>query len=491
MTDAALDATPSAGAPTGDRPLTVGLLALAVGVISIPWSGHVDDVDAQFYRVLTRHLVEDHTWINLRFLPALFPAFREHVPFGFWPWVVADRLFGEQALGPVSALFTLATLYLVLRLGRRLGGNWVAVPAAVVLIATDSFLLIGGRSRLDPLLYLLTTASMFPVLADPQPRLRRWMLGALLAAGGALVKGPFGLLPFAAATTAAALQLRSWRWLLAGSALTLAAAGPLVAFLLYERTFGDPTWWTAYVDAQLLASARGARPTGHRPWIFPFQTLLTRFWPGLPLVALGIWPVLRRWGSPAQLRLTLATALILAGLVLPGRKVWNHVLIAYPLLGLLAGFGAAPLLRRLVAWRPGILPAARRSLPVLAAVALALSVVGAGRWFFRPCVLQVEFAGPLAQLRPGDRIAVLAHFEPWAMVSMVAAETPFWPEPTRTPAWSAAMPLYTEPARMLDWSVETGPPAMLVRDDATADIGPPPPPWRLAARARGWSLLLR
>jgi 4-amino-4-deoxy-L-arabinose transferase-like glycosyltransferase len=136
----------------------LALLALASGLVSIPWWGHVDDVDAQFYRVVTRHMVQDDTWLRLRFLPRLFPTFREHVPFGFWPWAAADRLLGEWALGPLSALFTLATLMLVLRLGRRLGGEAVAVPAVMVLIATDSFLLIGGRSRLDPLLYLFTTA---------------------------------------------------------------------------------------------------------------------------------------------------------------------------------------------------------------------------------------------------------------------------------------------------------------------------------------------
>src|SRR5262249_9361517 len=55
----------------------LALLALATGLVSIPWSGHVDDVDAQFYRVVTRHMVQDDTWLRLRFLPRLFPTFRE------------------------------------------------------------------------------------------------------------------------------------------------------------------------------------------------------------------------------------------------------------------------------------------------------------------------------------------------------------------------------------------------------------------------------
>lgn len=459
--------------PSWTTRLAWAVLLLAAGVISIPWSGHVDDVDAQFYRVLTRHMVEDHTWFNLRFLPRLFPTFREHVPFGFWPWVVVDRAFGEGALGPLSGLFTLATLFLVVRLGRRLGGNALAVPAALVLVATDSFLLIGGRSRLDPLLYLFTTASMLPVLGDEAPTLRRWILGAAFAAAGALVKGPFGLLPYAAAVSSVALQQRSGRWLLAGAGLTLAAAAPVGAFLLWQRFRGDGTWWSLYVEAQLVASALGDRPTGHRPPWFPLQTLLTRFWPGLPVVFLGMWRIVRGQASRGERRVLIAAVLILLGLALPGRKVWNHTLVVYPLLALVAGSGVAPWVRSWVRARPDRAPRLTAILGGMAAVALMLSVLGIGRWFYRPCVVSTEFAPALARLSPGDRIAVLALLEPWGMISIVATETPYLPEPAFQP----------------DWSEATGPRAMLVRDDTP--LGPIPPPWKVVARARSWTLLER
>jgi 4-amino-4-deoxy-L-arabinose transferase-like glycosyltransferase len=450
----------------------IALLALAAGVVSIPWSGHVDDVDAQFYRVVTRHMLQDDTWFRLRFLPRLFPTFREHSPFGFWPWAAADRLFGEGSLGPVSALFTLATLMLVLRLGRRLGGEAVAVPAVLVLVATDSFLLIGGRSRLDPLLFLLTTASLLPVLSDT-PTARHWAVGATFAALGTLVKGPFGLIPFAAGTAAVALERRSWQWLLAGAGLTLAAALPLGGFLLYQRLAGDRSWWSLYVEAQLLASALGERTRGNRPPWYPLGSLAGRFWPGLPLVFLGLWPVLRRRATPAQTRLAVTTVLVLVALMLPHRKVWNHGLIAYPLLGLLAGFGVAPWVRRIARQRPELRPWGLRTLGILAAVAWAFSLLGAGRWFFQPCLVANEFAPALGRLAPHDRVAVLAQLEPWGMISIVATETPLDPEPATQP----------------DWSVVTGPRAMLVRDDTP--VGPPPSPWHVEGVARGWTLLLR
>jgi hypothetical protein len=171
--------------------------------------------------------------------------------------------------------------------------------------------------------------------------------------------------------------------------------------------------------------------------------------------------------------LALTTLLVLVALMLPHRKVWNHGLIAYPLLALLAGFGVAPWMRRIVRQRPEFRRWGLAALGVMAAVAWGLSLSGAGRWFHPPCVVAQEFAPALARLAPHDRVAVLAQLEPWGMISIVATETPLDPEPAATP----------------DWSVATGPRAMLVRQDTP--VGPPPSPWHIEGIARGWTLLLR
>src|SRR5262249_34071038 len=157
-----------------------------------------------------------------------------------------------------------------------------------------------------------------------------------------------GLIPFAVGTTAVALEQRSWRWVLEGLALTGAAAVPVGSFLLYQRLAGDRTWWSLYVEAQLVASALGERTRGNRPPWYPLTSLAGRFWPGLPLVLLALWQVLRRRAPPAQTRVALTAVLILLALMVPHRKVWNHGLIAYPVLALLAGFAVAPWVRRLV-----------------------------------------------------------------------------------------------------------------------------------------------
>jgi hypothetical protein len=45
-----------------------------------------------------------------RCLTHLYPHFREHLPFGFWPFAVAVAAFGERAPPAVVALFSLLTV---------------------------------------------------------------------------------------------------------------------------------------------------------------------------------------------------------------------------------------------------------------------------------------------------------------------------------------------------------------------------------------------
>jgi hypothetical protein len=159
-----------------------------------------------------------------------------------------------------------------------------------------------------------------------------------------LVKGPFGLVPFVAAGGARALADRSARplvWTMAGA---LAAAAPLGLFLAADRRWLHAGWWEGYLLHQVIASAEGLRPDGRFGLLAPLPLIAGRFWPGLPLVALGIVLAFRR-DREARLLCSFC-ALMLAELCLPARKVWNHELVAYPGLALLAAAGARPLCAR-------------------------------------------------------------------------------------------------------------------------------------------------
>jgi 4-amino-4-deoxy-L-arabinose transferase-like glycosyltransferase len=456
-------------------------LVIATAVLVAPWGGHVDDTDAQLYQVVARHMVQDGRWLDLRYLSEVHAQFREHLPFGFWPWAAAIRLLGERALAPLAALFTFCTLLLVGWVAKRVGGWSMATVAVLVLGTTESFIVYGGRPRLDPLLLLLVVASLAPVLAFP-PSARRWLLAALFAALAALVKGPFGLLPFFAAGLAVAWQSRSVRWAGAAVGLTALAAVPVTAFLLGDRVWGHGTWWKGYVDVQLLASATGERGDGLEPPWFPFATVAGRFWPGLPLVALGL---LRAAGWPKQLdpgvpptprlarRLALTALLVLLGLAIPERKVWHHALVAYPVLALLAGAGAAPFLRRWLSTE-GRRRGALAALATLAALSVAFVVVGGGAWVWKPCVLAAEFREPLDGLSPGDVVLVVSEPTHWRLVAGLAAE------------------LQLEPflERRLTEGADHGARLALVETHLLPSSALPPP-WREAGEARGWVLLRR
>jgi 4-amino-4-deoxy-L-arabinose transferase-like glycosyltransferase len=456
-------------------------LVLAAAVLAAPWTGHVDDTDAQLYQVVARHMAEDGSWLDLRYLPGIHPHFREHLPFGLWPWAAVVRVAGEEPLPYLAGAFTFATLLLVAWVGRRLGGWTMATGAVLVLGTTESFIIYGGRARLDPLLLLFVTGSVAPLLGWP-PSARRWLLGALLAALATLVKGPFGLIPFLAAAVARAFELRSVKWLALGAGLTLLAGAPVLTFLLADRTWGTGTWWHGYVVDQLLASATGGRGDGLEPPWFPFATVATRFWPGLPLVALGLFRAagLPRGVDPAEAptprvarRLALYCLLVLAGLALPERKVWHHALVAYTGLGLLAGAGAAPLLR---SWlRSG---ARRRAalavLSVLAAATVGFDLLGGGRAVWRRCVPADEFRPEFDRLAPGEPVLLVSEPPHWRIAAALAAERRLEPWMERRLAAGA-----DHGARLALVEAHLMPPAPL------------PGPWREVGAARGWVLLRR
>ncbi|MFL5356772.1 ArnT family glycosyltransferase [Archangium sp.] len=404
-----------------------------LGLTSATWWPHSDLGDSQLYQVVSRHMVEDGAWLSLRYLPDVHPRFFEHLPFGFWPFALVIRLFGEPALRPLCALFSLGTLLLTSAVARRAAGTWAGATAMLVLAFPDGFFIRGGHPFLEPLLLLLSTASALPVLLGV-PRARDWFVCGVLAAGACAVKGPFGLLPFAGATVARALVERSWKVFVIGSLVGLAATVPTVLFLV---THAD--WWEGYVRHQVLASASGERTDGQLSWYLPWRTVVSRFWPGLPLLATGGVLAL---GRPARAFrsllpegtrdeagvrrsarvLLLASLFVLTALCIPGRKVWNHSLVVFPLLAMLVGVGVGPWLEARLA-SPGRARKARLVLAGLALVVLGASAAGAGRLLFPPpCPASGALAAQLADVPPGASVLVVSPRAEWTTVAAFAVE---------------------------------------------------------------------
>lgn len=461
-----------------------GPLAWAVlvflGLTTSTWWTHTDLGDSQLYQVIARHMVEDDSWLTLRYLPDVYPRFFEHLPFGFWPFALTIRLLGEPALRPLCAAFSLGTLLLTGLVARRAAGTWAAVTAMLALSLPDGFFIRAGQPFLEPLLLLLATGSAVPLLLGP-PRARDWLVCGLLATAACAVKGPFGLVPFAGATVARALVERSGKVLLLGTLVGLASTLPTVLFLVFHTE-----WWEGYVRHQVLASATGARSDGQLAWYIPFRTVVSRFWPGLPLLAVGGVLALGRPArtfrallpdstpDPERVQrttrvLAVASLFVLTALCIPGRKVWNHSLVAFPLLAMLAGVGLGPWLEARLA-APERARRARLGLTVFALGMLGASVAGAGRHLFpQRCPASGPLAPLLANVPPGAPVLVVSPEHEWTVLAAFAVERRW--QPRRVP--------------------ELGPESSEARVAFVTDGAPVAPGWHEVGRDGRWRLLRR
>jgi 4-amino-4-deoxy-L-arabinose transferase-like glycosyltransferase len=464
-------------------------LLVCAGFLLLNRRGHVDDGDAQVYQVVARHMAEDHAWLDLRYLPSVFPKFREHLPFGFWPSAATIRVFGEGALVPLSVAWSLGTLLLTGWIGFQLAGAEVGAFAMLILGTTASFFESGSRPRLDPPLLFFATAAAAPILVAARARRQpgegatplpssAWLLAGLLGAVAALIKGPFGVVPLAAAVLARARIDRASRTLFIGVGCVVLAALPAVLFLTANHLSGDDSWWVGYMHDQILASASGVRTDGVSAWWYPLRTLAGRFWPGIPILGVGLVVAARGARSqdthdaagPGAIRLFgFCSLFTIATLCVPTRKVWNHALVAYPFLSLFAAATWGPLLSRLCERRPRLVVA------VLGATATAVwigAVSGLGaKTLPEPCVVSREFATALAPLPPGTPVLVVAAQPDWRLIAELACERRLNPAPS--PTWTAP------PGPAPEWAI------------VSAESEAPPEGWSEVRRARGLRLLTR
>ena len=449
--------------------LAVCLIAAAL-LLAPQLAGHVDDLDAQLHRTVVKHMVQSGHWLDLSCAPGLFPTYREHLPFAFMPFALGLQLLGPWGLDLVGLIFSLGTITIVMLCGYQLSSPGAALIAALTLTLTESFWHWGARVLPDPLLWFFATGAAVLVLPKELSR-RRWLLAGLMASLGALVKGPFGLAPLACAATAAAIVDRAPRKLVLGALVTLGALLPLTAFLVADHLWLHLGWWEGYGRNQLLASAIGLRADGSGGGFFlPFLVTLTRFWPGLPLVAVALWHAAKPEERFARL-LGLLSLLLLGILCLPSRKWPNHTWVAFPFLALLAGEGA----RRWLGFWPGIRPWAARlsmGLSMAAVLTIAASAAGLGRLVQPPpCVISTSFHEQLNRLPPGSDVLVVAPETEVRLIASILDETTLSP-------WSA---------RELELSGRDYQ-AAFIREPASPPL---PPGFAEAGRAGGWTLLVR
>lgn len=393
-------------------------LALVVGLLTLGNAAfrHDDDTDSQLYSVVARNMVRDGTWFDLRYAGNVHPQFREHLPFGLWPGAIAWRIGGLAAVKVMSVGWSLLTLALTAFLARKLSGSEVVAALSVFFLATtEQFVSPGATHRLDNLLVLLALASTLPTLLDERPTAKGWLLTFLCVLGATAVKGPFGLVPIAAAGVARATVDRRWSWLpWAGSASLLGTVG-VVAFLWRAYSTGSD-WWSGYALHQLSASASGARLDGDPRPAVPLLALAEHFWPWLPLLAVAFWRTTKQ-PTPAMQLIGRTSAVILACLFLPDRKLWHHTLLLYPFLCLSLALAIAPWFEK---WS--------LRTRALAVVVPVLGLLGTLHFFPRPRAnVCTDFAAQLTNAQ-GRVLVVRTDAAPfWREISTLALETSLEP----------------------------------------------------------------
>lgn len=376
---------------------------------------HVDVSDANLYRVIARHLVEDDAWLSLRYLPTAYPRFFEHLPFGLWPMALWIRLVGEPSLPLWSLLLGVATVVLVGHAARQLAGDGAGLVAATTLALTQNFFFLSTLTLLDgPLLF----SAALVLVGLTRPGVDRWfvaltLMGTLM---GVATKGPFGLLTPLAVLGARTLVERRPKLTLVGLVLVVAAVTPVVLFV-----WSSPEWLEGYGRNQLLGSMTGARRDGDSSRLFSVMSVVQTCWPALAVLPLGL-PALRRRLAPGAssgpvVVAALATVAMVVGLSLPSRKVAHHVFVAFPLMAVWAGVIAGPAVER-VANRRVVM-----AFVVLVLAGLIAGPLGIARFYCGPpCAFSTVFADALNELPAGSDIEVVATDSPWPSLSGLSAE---------------------------------------------------------------------
>lgn len=402
-------------------------VALVLAALWPAWV-HVDDSDAGLYVTVARRMVAEGAWLSPHYLPNVHPDFREHLPFGLWPFAAAEAVFPSGGGSWLGSALVLWMLWRMSRAHPRFGP-----PAAVLLGLTPALFGRAGLARLDNLLLPL---ALEIGLAWWRPATGRFAAArtvgrvGVLGALSVLVKGPFGLLVVGAGAVARAVVDRRWQPLLLGGLAGVLSLMPAGLFLAWDRAHGG-TFFEGYVQAQLLASLTGARTDGSTFLLFPFLSVAARFEPFFLLALLGgAWALGRgRSEEPSDVAEQRRDARFVAWLVLaalgalclPSRKIWNHALPVYPFLALLAGAGWAHLASqaRWASWTGRVRTWGTLAVAAVAVVAAGGALVRGGRW--GRCAVPPEVAGAVAG-RDAASVTVGKGPRQWNQLATLASE---------------------------------------------------------------------
>ncbi|MBM3223797.1 MAG: hypothetical protein FJZ47_08365, partial [Candidatus Tectomicrobia bacterium] len=253
--------------------LTLALYGLLVLPRLLSYGMFVDGVT---YASLARNLAEGYgSFWQPRYTETVYPMFYEHPPLGFWLqswayWLWGDAWYVEALWGMLVGLLLLGSLAGLWRalVPQGMAGAWFPL-LLVVLTPMTSWALANNMLETSMTLWIVLAVWLcVRSLQSPSP----WCTtGYAILAGGSicaalLVKGPAALFPLVTPGIVP-LEATSHLQKRALVLLILVATVVMVLLLLSVVQPAAVTFFTQYLQHQVLASVSGARETSGSRWL--------------------------------------------------------------------------------------------------------------------------------------------------------------------------------------------------------------------------------
>lgn len=331
-------------------------LVLILAFVVFAWNAWGYDLwapDEPYFAEGAREMLADGQWL----VPHVNGVVTtDKPPLFFWLIALCSAPFGGVASLTAripSILAGLGTVWLTMRLGRRLGGERTGVVAGIVM-ATSYLLWDKARSaQIDSLLCFLVLAAISAFEAwragDLDGRRAGWIFWI---AGGlaTIAKGPVGfLLPLGAALVVLAFDrdLKSWRRFapFTGPLLCLAV---IALWALPAELWGGEYSLFGALKTHFFDRALHGMHHKNPPWYY-VGAIAAQFMPWTPLLPGAVLLAWRRRAAKLDRLLLLWPLFVVLFFTLSGERRDLYVLPAYPALALLV----ARLASRAAGWDEG------------------------------------------------------------------------------------------------------------------------------------------
>lgn len=325
------------------------------------------DGDPAMYATIARTIARTGEWMHLTFNG---DPYLNKPPLHFWLNALVFRLAGAGTFAAtlLPGLLGVADTVLLYVACRAMFPGWrMAFAATLVYVTTPEVVHWSRGVHLETLVTFWVLAGVIAAYRSVE-RPAATMFVGIAAGAGLLAKGPQGLFPVALALLLWArdgIALRRLRspWALAGLALAVAAAGPW----LWARVTEGTGFAHAYFSGQIGHVLFGGRVLGRGP-LWYVEKLARTYWPWLPVAAVGLVMLARRWRDSLAARTWLLyTALVFVVISLAVGKKGRYLFQLYPALAVAAGVPIAAATERFPRLLAGLLVPATVAAIVVAA----------------------------------------------------------------------------------------------------------------------------